>query len=67
MNRKESDMEHKDSVIDSLLLLDLKERALEQLVVWLKAKGLYEEACAAVPLLPPPKTTNNTEKKNGTR
>jgi len=38
--------------IKHLKVLALKEELLNQIVVWLKAKGIYEEASKDIPLLP---------------
>ena len=32
-----------DNQIDDLIVLDKKERMLDEIIVWLKAKGLWEE------------------------
>ena len=37
-------MDFNDKTIDALITLDIKERVLAELIVWLKAKGLWEDA-----------------------
>jgi len=36
-------------LLDSFKVLDMKERLLNEIIVWLKAKGLFEEAMKDCP------------------
>jgi hypothetical protein len=40
-----------DEMIKQLEILDEKERLLSEIVVWLKAKGLWEQCCKDIPRL----------------